>query len=81
MAVVLDPDVASVFASSDTVNTFLRSVITAMPEARQRRVKAGYYNSRMEPPGITGRASPTACGPAAHAPMRWAGPIKEAPMN
>jgi hypothetical protein len=41
VAVVLDPDVASVFASSDTVNTFLRSVISAMPEAKQRRARAG----------------------------------------
>ena len=41
VAVVLDPDVASVFASSNTVNTFLRSVISAMPEAKQRRPKAG----------------------------------------
>ena len=41
VAVVLDPDVASVFASSDTVNTFLRSVISAMPEVKQKRAKAG----------------------------------------
>ena len=31
MAVVLDPDVASVFQSSEAVNTFLRSAIEAMP--------------------------------------------------
>jgi len=37
VAVILDPDVASVFRSSDAVNTFLRSVIAAMPEARHKR--------------------------------------------
>lgn len=31
VAVVLDPDVASVFRSADAVNTFLRSAIAAMP--------------------------------------------------
>lgn len=31
-AVVLDPDVASVFQSSETVNSFLRSVIKALPK-------------------------------------------------
>jgi len=40
VAVVLDPDVASVFESSDTVNAFLRSVIAAMP-GRGKRAKAG----------------------------------------
>jgi hypothetical protein len=34
VAVVLDPDVASVFKSSDAVNAFLRSVICAMPESK-----------------------------------------------
>ncbi len=40
VAVVLDPDVASVFGSSDTVNALLRSVISAMPERGRRRAKA-----------------------------------------
>ena len=31
VAVVLDPDVASVFQSSESVNTLLRSVIAALP--------------------------------------------------
>jgi hypothetical protein len=31
VAVVLDPDVAAVFKSSQNVNTLLRSVIAAMP--------------------------------------------------
>ena len=31
-AVVLDPDVASVFGSSEIVNSFLRSVINALPK-------------------------------------------------
>ena len=37
VAVVLDPDVASVFDSSDTVNALLRSVISAMPDRGRRR--------------------------------------------
>jgi hypothetical protein len=38
VAVVLDPDVASVFRSSESVNALLRSVISALPE--QTRVPA-----------------------------------------
>ena len=34
VAVVLDADVASVFQSSESVNTLLRSVISALPEPR-----------------------------------------------
>ena len=34
VAVVLDPDVASVFQSSESVNTLLRSVISALPSPR-----------------------------------------------
>src|SRR2546421_1015932 len=34
VAVVLDPDVASVFGSSNRVNRLLRSVIAAMPDRR-----------------------------------------------
>jgi len=40
VAVVLDPDVASVFESSESVNRFLRSAITAMPERRTRKKPA-----------------------------------------
>lgn len=36
VAVVLDPDVSSVFRSSESVNVLLRSVISALP----RRAKA-----------------------------------------
>jgi hypothetical protein len=32
IAVVLDPDVASVFRSSESVNALLRSVISALPD-------------------------------------------------
>jgi hypothetical protein len=32
IAVVLDPDVASVFRSPESVNSLLRSVITALPK-------------------------------------------------
>jgi len=38
VAVVLEPDVAEVFHSSESVNQLLRSVISALPE-RQRRAK------------------------------------------
>ncbi len=41
VAVVLDPDVASVFGSSNRVNRLLRSVIAAMPARGRKRVKAG----------------------------------------
>ena len=34
VAVVLEPDVAAVFNSSETVNSLLRSVIAAMPETQ-----------------------------------------------
>lgn len=40
VAVVLEPDVASVFESSESVNKFLRSAIKAMPE-RSRKRRAG----------------------------------------
>ena len=36
VAVVLDPDVAAVFKSSDSVNTLLRSVMSALPPGRTR---------------------------------------------
>ncbi len=35
IAVVLDPDVARVFDSSESVNTFLRSVISALADAKR----------------------------------------------
>jgi hypothetical protein len=34
VAIVLEPDVAAVFKSSEAVNAFLRSVISAMPESK-----------------------------------------------
>jgi hypothetical protein len=44
VAVVLDPDVAEVFASSASVNTMLRSVISGLPKtavkAKTRRAKS-----------------------------------------
>ena len=39
IAVVLDPDVASVFQSSEAVNTFLRSAIEAMPASESTKRK------------------------------------------
>jgi len=37
-AVILDPDVASVFGSSDSVNRLLRCVIAALPALAKREV-------------------------------------------
>jgi len=37
VAVVLEPDVASVFESSEAVNQLLRSVIAALPKQTQKR--------------------------------------------
>jgi hypothetical protein len=47
VAVVLDPDVAHVFQSSDSVNAFLRSAITAMPQAETPKKKRSAYNRRL----------------------------------
>jgi hypothetical protein len=41
IAVVLDPDVASVFRSSESVNSLLRSVITALPKQAKAQLKSG----------------------------------------
>ena len=41
VAVVLAPDVTSVFSSSESVNSFLRSVIKAMPPRGKASRKAG----------------------------------------
>jgi hypothetical protein len=35
VAVVLDPDVAAVFNSSEAVNALLRSIISAMPSSKR----------------------------------------------
>lgn len=40
VAVVLDPDVASVFRSSESVNILLRSVISVWPEQTSAVVKS-----------------------------------------
>jgi hypothetical protein len=39
VAVVLDPDVATVFHSAESVNAFLRSAITAMPQNQPKKKK------------------------------------------
>ena len=41
VAVVLDPDVASVFRSPTSVNALLRSVISALRTRERRQSKAG----------------------------------------
>lgn len=41
VAVILDPDVAAVFGSSEAVNTLLRSVIATLPGRVHKRAKAG----------------------------------------
>jgi hypothetical protein len=35
VAIVLEPDVAAVFNSSEVVNTLLRSIISAMPRSKR----------------------------------------------
>jgi hypothetical protein len=47
VAVVLDPDVAHVFQSSDSVNAFLRSAITAMPQTETPKKKRSAYTRRL----------------------------------
>jgi hypothetical protein len=37
VAVVLEPDVAEIFGSSEVVNDLLRSIIAAMPSKQDRR--------------------------------------------
>ena len=39
VAVVLEPDVAAVFKSSDAVNALLRSVISAMPSSKRHQAR------------------------------------------
>jgi hypothetical protein len=41
VAVVLDPVVASVFRSPESVNSLLRSVITALPKQTKAQLKSG----------------------------------------
>jgi hypothetical protein len=41
VAVVLDPDIAAVFQSSEAVNSLLRSVITALPKHAKTQLKLG----------------------------------------
>jgi hypothetical protein len=41
IAVVLDPHVASVFRSPESVNSLLRSVITALPKQTKAQLKSG----------------------------------------
>jgi hypothetical protein len=41
VAVVLDPDVASVFRSPGSVNALLRSVISVLPARNRGQAKAG----------------------------------------
>jgi hypothetical protein len=41
VAVVLDSDVAAVFQSPESVNSLLRSVITALPKHTKAQLKSG----------------------------------------
>jgi hypothetical protein len=41
IAIVLDPDVASVFRSPKSVNSLLRFVITALPKHTKAQLKSG----------------------------------------
>jgi hypothetical protein len=40
VAIILDPDVAAVFHSSEAANAFLRSVISTLPRRGPKRAKA-----------------------------------------
>jgi len=42
VAVILDPDVAAVFRTSEAVNSMLRSVLSALPEDLKRKPAAVY---------------------------------------
>jgi hypothetical protein len=56
VAVVLDPDVASVFQTSDSVNALLRSVLAAMPRSVQRSVtRRRGSNSALQRTGADGK--------------------------
>jgi hypothetical protein len=37
VAVVLDPDVAAIFRSSESVNKLLRSVVAVLPDSKSER--------------------------------------------
>src|SRR3970040_1188416 len=52
VAVVLDPDVASVFRTSESVNVLLRSVLAAMRRMAQR---GGGSNSALRRTGANGK--------------------------
>ena len=52
VAVVLDPDVASVFHTSEAVNSLLRSVISALSKDVRRAGRTSY-------PGAAGDREPT----------------------
>jgi len=46
VAVVLDPDVAEVFPTSESVNTLLRSVVAAVPRRSKARKSGGARGGR-----------------------------------
>jgi hypothetical protein len=41
VAIVLDPDIAAVFGSSESVNSLLRSIITALSKHAKAQLKSG----------------------------------------
>jgi len=53
VAVVLEPDVAAVFESSESVNSALRSVLSALPE--RLREEATHYGVRQRAPATRRR--------------------------
>jgi hypothetical protein len=40
MVVILDPDIAEVFTTPESVNHVLRALITAMPQNRRRKISS-----------------------------------------
>ena len=57
VAVVLDPDVASVFRTSESVNVLLRSVLAVMPRTAQRGAtrRRGGSNSALKRTSADGK--------------------------
>ena len=55
VAVVLDPDVASVFRTSESVNVLLRSVLAAIPKTASE--KGSGSNNALQRPGAAGKRS------------------------
>ncbi len=54
VVVMLDPDVAEVFRTPESVNTFLRALIKAMPMPQSTRIRESTTESTQTGTGTTG---------------------------